>query len=68
MCTLPSDSGRLILINKATTDQNREGLGKYEEKGEIRQDPKEKKDQSETPFLGEAIDQPLRADSHGSLH
>lgn len=44
------------------------GLGKYEEKGKIRQDPKEKKDQSEASFFGEAIDQSRWADSYGSLH
>jgi hypothetical protein len=68
MCTLPSDSGRLILIDEATTYQNREGLRKYEEKGKIGQGAKEKKHQSETPVFGEEIDEPCGADSYGPFY
>ena len=68
MCTLPSDSGRLILIDKATTHQNREGLKKYEEQGKFAQGQIEKEDQPETSFFREAIDESSRPDSHGSFY
>ena len=67
MCTLLSDSGRLALRTKDTTDQNVEGLGKYEKKGKIRQAKEEKGSDAAAAFHGEAIDQSSRIDTAESF-